>query len=149
MTPLRRTQVLILQGANTQDSTLGEVLGSEPTFQLTTVHVAPVQAVQTVRSTHPDVVILAGVHTNLLLLINELDEQFASTPIVVVLPELEQDRAQACLLNGARVCLSQPVDADELISTVIQVHDKAVRRRQFHTEAPAGPHGRRTHRLYW
>ena len=142
MTSPRRTHLLILHGANGQDSALEEILGSEPSFQLTALHGAPGQAVQTVRSTHPDVIVMAGAHANLLMTVNELDERFPSTPIVVVLPELEQDRAQACLVNGARVCLVQPVDSDELISTIMQVHDKAERRRQSHAEAPATPHGR-------
>ena len=142
MTSLRRTQVLILQGSSAQDSELGEILSSEPALQLTTVHVAHDQAVQTVSSAHPDVIILAGVHANILTTINELDEHFGSTPIVVVLPELEADGVQACLLNGARVCLVQPLDADELISTILQVHDKAVRRRQFYVDSPATPRGR-------
>jgi pilus assembly protein CpaE len=67
-------------------------------------------------------------------MVADLDEAMADTPIVVVLDESQRDRAQACVLAGARGCLTQPVDSAALSATILKVHDRAARHRKLYAD---------------
>jgi pilus assembly protein CpaE len=84
------------------------------------------------------VILLDGVFGEPADVVSELDDAMPETPIVVLLDESDHERAQACVLAGARACLTRPAQAAALAATVLQVHDKASRRRRHHVDQSNG-----------
>jgi pilus assembly protein CpaE len=107
-----------------------DFLPNEPRVHVTISKAAYGEAVRSIRQHRPDVIVLDGVLGAPPVLVAELDEAFAGTPLLVLLDEAEREHAHDCVVAGARGCLVRPVDPNALIRTIVQVHDKAVRRRR-------------------
>jgi pilus assembly protein CpaE len=113
-----------------------DLLRGEPRIRTTVATAAFGQSVQTAQSHHPDVILLDGVFGEPAEVVSELDDAMPDTPTVVLLDESDRDRIQACVVAGARACLIRPVHTSTLAATVLQVYDKASRRRRHHLERP-------------
>jgi pilus assembly protein CpaE len=139
----RKIQLLVLHG---ELSSIGpavdnaerteDLLGKEPRIVSVVATAAFGQAVKAAQSHNPDVILLDGVFGDPADLATELDEAMSDTPIVVVLDESQYDRAQACVLAGARACLTRPIDPATLSTTIFKVHERASRQRMLHAKQP-------------
>jgi pilus assembly protein CpaE len=144
-TSLKKIHVLVLRG---EPTTVGpsadgaehteDLLLHEPRIRTTVAAAAFGQSVQTAGSNNPDVIVLDRVFGEPSDLVSELDDAMPDTPVIVLLDASENDRAQACVVAGARACLTWPVPASTLAATVVQVHDKASRRRRHHVDRSNG-----------
>jgi pilus assembly protein CpaE len=144
-TSLRKIHVLVLRGELTTVSPavdgaehIEDLLRVEPRIKTTVAAAAFGQSLRTAQGHHPDVILLDGVFGDPADLVSELDDAMPDTPVVVLLDETDRDRAHACVVAGARACLIRPLQASTLAATVLQVHDKASRRRRHHADRPTG-----------
>ena len=135
-------RVLVLRGdSNVETSvdpsaTASNILRHDPMLRVTTRTVAADQATQLATRVRPDVILLEAVD-NPVDMVSQLDDALGDTPVLVLLEATEQDRAPACVVAGARGCVVRPFDLDALVETILQVHDKATRRRQLQAQRPA------------
>jgi pilus assembly protein CpaE len=146
---LRKIQVLVLRSdlttiAPAVDDTerTDDLLRRDARINATIAAAAFGQAINTAQTYRPDVILLDGVFGDPADLVSELDEAMSDTPIVVVLDESQSDRAQACVLAGARGCLMRPLDSATLTATILKVHDRASRHRKAHADGPDANMGR-------
>jgi pilus assembly protein CpaE len=140
-TTLRRIHVLVMRGelfatsSRHDDSVPADsLLRSHSTLQVTVQTAVRGQAGGVASTAHPDVIVLDGVDGDPAEFVAELDEAASETPVLVVLDENDSDRVQACVVAGARGCLVRPFDDEGLVATILQVHEKASRRRRQHAE---------------
>jgi pilus assembly protein CpaE len=105
-------------------------LPNEPRVRVTVAKAAYGEAAAAVRHHRPDVVVLDGVLGEPAVLVGELDEAFPGIPLLVLLDDAERERSHDCVVAGARGCLVRPVDPNTLVRTIVQVHDRAARRRR-------------------
>ncbi len=135
-------RVLVLRGDSTLETsvdpsaTASNILRHDPMLRVTTRTVAADQATQLATRVRPDVILLEAVD-NPVDMVSQLDDALGDTPVLVLLEATEQDRAPACVVAGARGCVVRPFDLDALVETILQVHDKATRRRQLQAQRPA------------
>jgi pilus assembly protein CpaE len=139
----RKIHVLVLRGENITASeryraaiSPEEALRNEPGFQLTVGTAVAGRVGPTARNVRPDVIVVESHRDDCVELISELDEAVSETPVVVLLDEAERDQVQACVVAGARGCLVRPFDGETLATTLLQVHNKASRRRRLNADAP-------------
>jgi pilus assembly protein CpaE len=139
-----RVHVLVLrdeitvgyQGEAGQSDTL---LPEDPRLRVTVARSGYGEAVRAAQKHRPDLVVLDGVMGDPVGLVGELDEALQKTPVLVILDELERDRMHDCIVAGARACLIRPVDPNVLARTILQVHQREVRRRkQLESEVQSG-----------
>jgi pilus assembly protein CpaE len=140
----RKIHVLVLRGEPIGTSPRGDaaaayahLLRAEPALHVTVKMVGLGQAGQVARSLRPDVILLDGAPGDPVRIVTELDEALGDTPVLVLLDEADHDQVHACVVAGARGCLLRPVDPDILADTIVQVHEKASRRRRMQVERPA------------
>jgi pilus assembly protein CpaE len=142
---LQKIHVLVLRGELTSvnpssdgSEHLEDLLRLEPRIRTSVAAAGFGQSVQTAESHRPDVIVLDGVFGEPADVVSELDDAMPDTPVIVLLDDSDQEHAQACVVAGARACLTRPVQLSALTATVLQVHDKASRRRRHHIERPTG-----------
>ena len=145
----RKIRVLILRGRQFAAShhhdnpeAAESVMAAEPSLHVTVGTAASGQLAQLARDNRPDVIVLDGMDSDPAEFVAELDEALSETPVLVLFEETESDRVQACVVAGARGCMVRPFGPEALIAMIVQVHDKASRRRRQHAErlsnAPTG-----------
>jgi len=144
-TNLRKVQLLVLRGdqlAGTADAGdavhMANMLRDDFRIQTTVTAGGFGQAVPAAQAHRPDVILLDGVLGDPADVVSELDEALGDVPVLVLLDEADRDRVHACVVAGARGCLTRPVDAETLVETVLQVHAKASRRRKAESARPDG-----------
>lgn len=113
-----------------------ELLAHDGKFHVTVAPAAYGEGVRAARQHRPDIVIFDGVIGDPEAIVADVDEAMPRSSIVVILDDTEVERAHDCILAGARACLQRPTPAEELIRTVIQLHEKALRRRKQLQVAP-------------
>jgi pilus assembly protein CpaE len=136
---LHKIQVLILRGELpgvtpivVENDSVEALLRNDPRFKTTVASAGFGQSVATAEKHRPEVIVLEGVYGDPADLVAELDEAMSDIPMVVVLDEAQQDRTQACVVAGARGCLTRPFEPATLVATVLQVHERASRHRRVH-----------------
>jgi pilus assembly protein CpaE len=141
----KRIHVLVLQGelvAATdrvdQATSTEDLLHSEPALKVTIKSASLGQAGPLAKAIRPDVILIDGMRGDPVDVLTELDEALRDTPVLVLLDEVDYDRVHAVVVAGARGCLVRPFDADALTATIVQVHNKASRRRQLHPDLTVG-----------
>lgn len=113
-----------------------DLLAQDSKFHVIVTPSAYGEAVRAARQHRPDIIILDGVLGDPAAIVADVDEAMPRASILVLLEEADADRAHDSILAGARGCLPRPVDRDELIRTVLQLHEKALRRRKQLQVAP-------------
>jgi pilus assembly protein CpaE len=138
MAPASHTviQVLIIRdelGVGNRPSTeqTEELLKNEPRLRVAAAASGYGEALRAARRQRPDVILIDGVLGGAAGLVAELDEALPRIPLLVALHEVERDHAHECVVAGARGCLVRPFQRETLIHTIIQVHERAVRRRKL------------------
>ena len=101
----------------------------EPRLRVTVAKAAYGEAARAARQHDADLIVLDGVFGDPVVLIAELDEQFPTIPLLVILDEAERERAHDCVVAGARSCLIRPIDPNTLVRTIVQFHVKSLRQR--------------------
>jgi pilus assembly protein CpaE len=145
LNPLAKIHVLVLrdelpvlgyQSAETQQ--IETILEQDPRLRVTTARAGYGEAVRAAQRHRPDVILIDAILGDPVELVAELDEALQKLPVMVILDEVDRDRAHDCVVTGARGCLVRPVDPNTLSQTIVQVHERAVRRRkQLEAEAEA------------
>lgn len=136
-------RLLVLRGDTTGEHSLEKsssataLVRHVPDLLVTARVVASAQGPQVAARIRADVVLLEG-FVNPVELVAQLDEALGDTPVIVLLDEADSEIAHACVVAGARACVAHPFEPDALIDTIVQVHDKATRRRQLHGHSSAG-----------
>jgi pilus assembly protein CpaE len=113
-----------------------DLLAHDGKFHVILAPAAYGEGVRAARQHRPDIVIFDGVIGDPEAIVADVDEAMPRASIVVILDDHEVDRAHDCILAGARACLQRPTPAEELARTVIQLHEKALRRRKQLQVAP-------------
>jgi pilus assembly protein CpaE len=140
-------QVLIIRdelGAGNRASAdeTEQLLQNEPRLRVVVAASGYGEALRAARRQRPDVIVIDGVLGGAAGLVLELDEALPRIPLLVVLHEVERDHAHECVVAGARGCLVRPFQRETLIQSIIQVHERAVRRRKLlQDEQPSSGRG--------
>ena len=134
---LSRIHVLVLRDElpaigqeGTERDPAGELLPPDARLRVTLAKAAYGEGLRAARQHHPDVIVLDGVLGDPVVLVAELDEALQRTPLLVILDQAERERAHDCVVAGARGCLVRPIDPNTLVRTIVQLHEKAARRRK-------------------
>jgi pilus assembly protein CpaE len=115
---------------------------NDPRVRLTISKAAYGEGLRSAERHQADVIVLDGVLGDSVVMVHELDDALPNTPLLVILDEIEGDRIHDCYVAGARGCLVRPVHPDVLVRTIVQAHEKALRRtKQLEAERLGGNKG--------
>jgi pilus assembly protein CpaE len=139
---LGKVNVLILRdqlpssGQPGEEITAESLLASDGKFHVSVAPAAYGEGVRAARQQRPDIIVFDGVLGAPESVVTDVDEASPRSSIIVLLNEADLDSAHDCILAGARACLQRPTPADDLVHTILQLHEKAQRRRKQAQVAP-------------
>ncbi|MBI3972706.1 MAG: AAA family ATPase [Chloroflexi bacterium] len=126
-----RIQVVALTDSKETADLLQSLLAEEPNVNLRVSKMAFGEGVKAVGRYEPHLVVVADTIDDPAAAVEELDSEAPNVPVLAIVPEGALEKAQECVLAGARATLVKPFDRASLLHAVQQIYLKETRRKQF------------------
>ncbi len=126
---LTSIKCLVLDDSVIYAERLTALLTLEPGFEVHTSRTGFGEELRAARKYHPDVILLSGDTPGAASVVENLDNALPDVPVVVVFSEESPQLAHECILAGARFCLFNLEDREDVVGSLRRLIAREKRRR--------------------